>query len=80
MPSSNPSPEAMTDATQTLSSMSVLKDTEKPPHERYALPVTGNMEYGFFSSRPLVPSNPMFEHKTKMVDVTKYVFVQSFIT
>ena len=30
------------------------------------------MEYGFFSSRPLVPNNPMFQHKTKMVDVTKY--------
>ena len=41
VPSSHPSPEVVSRATELLSTMSVLKDTSKMPHERYALPVTG---------------------------------------
>eukprot|EP00983_Pelagomonas_calceolata_P026414 829562-Pelagomonas_calceolata.AAC.1 len=29
------------------------------------------MEYGFFS-KPLNPTNPMFDYKTRTCDVTKY--------
>jgi len=72
VPSSNPSPDAVSEATAVLNTMSVVKDTDQAPHERYALPVTANMEYGFFSHKPLVPTNPMFDHRTKKVDVTAY--------
>ncbi|GAX86453.1 hypothetical protein CEUSTIGMA_g13863.t1 [Chlamydomonas eustigma] len=72
VPTSNLSPEMVQKATELLTSMSTLKDSDKLPHEIYALPRTANSEYGFFSSKPLVPPNPMFEHKTKMVDVTEY--------
>ncbi len=54
VPQQKPSPEAVKAATDLLMSMSVLKDTDKLPHEVYALPRTGNSEYGFFSSTPLV--------------------------
>jgi len=47
------------------------QETEKTPTERLALPITGNMEYGFFT-QPLNPANPMFDYKTRTCDVTKY--------
>jgi hypothetical protein len=37
------------------------------------------MEYGFFSHKPLVPTNQMFEHKHRDADITTYanIYVQS---
>ena len=72
VPSFNPSPDSVSEASSLLNTMSVVKDNDQAPHERYALPVTANMEYGFFSNKPLVPTNPMFDHRTKKVDVTAY--------
>ena len=46
-------------AAANLASMSSLRDTDKLPHERYALPLTGNSEYGFFSAKPLVSGTCM---------------------
>lgn len=70
-PAQNPDPKAVTSASTMLKSLSCLKDTDKQPHERFALPVTGNMEYGFFATRPLVPTNPMFDYKTRTCDVVR---------
>lgn len=50
VPRSNPEPALVDQANATLSNMSVLRDTGKAPPERFALPVTANMEYGFFNS------------------------------
>ncbi len=54
VPTSHPSAEAVSSATQMLSTMTCLKDTDKAPNERFALPTTSSMEYGFFSSQPMV--------------------------
>lgn len=72
VPTAFPSAESLAAASQKLADMSSLKDTEKIPHQRFALPLTANMEYGFFSSQPLVPRNPMFDHRTRQGDVTEY--------
>jgi len=40
------------------------QETEKTPTERLALPITGNMEYGFFT-KALEKTNPMFDYKTR---------------
>mmetsp|Transcript_44773 Transcript_44773/g.133738 ORF Transcript_44773/g.133738 Transcript_44773/m.133738 type:complete len:145 (-) Transcript_44773:229-663(-) len=64
-------PDDMLHATRTLAAMSCLKDTDRPPSERFALPVTSNMDYGFFSACPL-NTNAMFMHGTKKADVTDY--------
>jgi len=72
VPQSNPSLDVVATSTATLTSMSCLKDTDKLPQERFALPLTGNMEYGFFSSKPLISGNPMFNYPTKKCDVTQY--------
>lgn len=38
------------------------------------------VQYGFFSNKPLVKTNPMFDYKTKSCDETSFatVFVNSF--
>uniref|UniRef100_A0A7S0RVE5 Uncharacterized protein n=1 Tax=Chlamydomonas leiostraca TaxID=1034604 RepID=A0A7S0RVE5_9CHLO len=79
VPAPQPDPKDVASASALLHELSSLKDTDKMPHERFALPVTGNMEYGFFSTRPLVPTNPMFDYKTRSCDVTNFatVFVNS---
>ncbi|KAF5829285.1 flagellar associated protein [Dunaliella salina] len=70
-PAQSPSKDSVDAASTLLLDMSYLKETEKNPTERLALPVTANMEYGFFS-KPLNPTNPMFDYKTRTCDVTKY--------
>lgn len=71
-PSQSASKEAAEKAAAELSQLSSLKDTEKLPAERFALPLTGNQEYGFFSAKPLVKPNPMFDYKRGSCDVTGY--------
>ncbi|GFH29965.1 flagellar associated protein [Haematococcus lacustris] len=63
VPTQNPNGSAIQAATTLLQDLSSLKNTDKQPHERFALPVTANMEYGFFATQPLIPANPMFDHK-----------------
>jgi hypothetical protein len=46
VPAQNPDQGSVGAATTLLKDMSCLKDTDKMPHERFALPVTANMEYG----------------------------------
>ncbi len=45
-----------------------LQDTDKMPHERFALPVTGNMTYGFFGTKTLVPPSRMFDYKSRQAE------------
>lgn len=80
VPAPHPNPNDVAQATSMLHELSSVKNIDKLPHERYALPVTGNMEYGFFSNKPLVKTNPMFDYKTKSCDETSFatVFVNSF--
>jgi hypothetical protein len=44
-----------------------------------ARPTPTSLQYGFFSTKPLVPTNPMFDYKTRSCDVTNFatVFVNS---
>ena len=44
VPTSNPDEGTIAAATATLHSLAAVKDAEKSPVDRYALPVTGNME------------------------------------
>lgn len=71
VPTLNADKAVMESAQQTLSQLSNCKDTDKLPPERFALPVTGNMEYGFFAKQLVKPS-PMFDHKRTTCDVTEY--------
>lgn len=41
VPASNPDPASVALANTLLHDLSCLKDTDKLPHERFALPVTG---------------------------------------
>lgn len=50
----NPSDEVVASAALILHNMSSIKDSEFMPGERFALPITGNMDYGFFGGHPLV--------------------------
>ncbi len=50
VPNQTVDPHTIEDAQRTLNSLAVLHDTGKAPTERFALPVTGNMEYGFFNA------------------------------
>ncbi|KAG1659647.1 hypothetical protein FOA52_010230 [Chlamydomonas sp. UWO 241] len=72
VPNMNVSEESVLRATQTLKSMSTLRDGDTSPADRFALPITANMEYGFFSARPVVPVNTMFSHGSTKADVTTY--------
>lgn len=72
IPEPKPSKEVVAKATQDLADMSSLKDTEKYPNERYALPLTASQEIGFFSSQRLVKNNPQFSYNRDTCDVTKY--------
>mmetsp|Transcript_172 Transcript_172/g.285 ORF Transcript_172/g.285 Transcript_172/m.285 type:complete len:146 (-) Transcript_172:100-537(-) len=72
VPSSNPDPASVFAATALLQNLSCLKDTDKLPHERFALPVTGNMTYGFFSTAKLQAGNPMFDYKRNECEITTF--------
>lgn len=71
VPSKGASKEAVAAAAEMLHELSYLKNTDLTPTERLALPITGNMEYGFFTVAPPKP-NPMFDYKTRTCDVTQY--------
>lgn len=72
IPTSNPGPEVVQAAMTTLHNMSSIKDSDKTPGERFALPLTGNMEYGFFGGKPLVKPNQAWDYKIRTCDVTEY--------
>ncbi|KAG2487081.1 hypothetical protein HYH03_014326 [Edaphochlamys debaryana] len=72
VPTQNPDPSTIDAARETLRSLAAAKDVDKPPVDRYALPITGNMDYGFFHRVQLSKPNPMFNHKHTAVDVTDY--------
>lgn len=48
IPTSNPDKATVAEAAAIINRLSTLKETDKLPTERYALPVTGSMEYGFW--------------------------------
>ncbi|PNW86685.1 hypothetical protein CHLRE_02g095072v5 [Chlamydomonas reinhardtii] len=72
VPTQNPDASTIAAATQTLHNLAAAKDVDKLPVDRYALPVTGNMEYGFFHRVQNQNTNPMFDHKHNVCDVTEY--------
>lgn len=49
-----PTEEQLQAAHDTLSTLSNIKHIEQTPTQVWELPMTGNMEYGFFAARPLV--------------------------
>lgn len=60
-------------ATAKLASYATLKNTGALPVQKYPLPVTGNMEYGFFSTVPLTATpTQLFNHTKASCDVTQY--------
>lgn len=52
-PAMQPTDEQLQEAHDTLCSLSNIKHIEQTPDQIWELPVTANMEYGFYS-RPLV--------------------------
>mmetsp|Transcript_459 Transcript_459/g.541 ORF Transcript_459/g.541 Transcript_459/m.541 type:complete len:143 (-) Transcript_459:415-843(-) len=71
IPTSNPDQKTMEEAKQTIFNIASLKYSDLLPVERFALPVTGNMEYGFFQTQKETPSM-MFTHKLKSSEITLY--------
>lgn len=50
-PADQPSAHELELAQQTLSKLSCVQHVEQTPNQVYALPITGNMEYGFFQQQ-----------------------------
>lgn len=71
VPTLNADKSTMETAQTMLGTLSNIKDTDKLPAEKFALPVTGNMEYGFFTKQMVKP-NPMFDYRKTSCDVTGY--------
>ncbi|PNH01017.1 hypothetical protein TSOC_013123 [Tetrabaena socialis] len=72
VPTQNPDAATVAAATATLVELASAKDVDKTPVDRYALPVTGNMDYGFFHRVNLAKPSPMFEHKRHPCELTDY--------
>lgn len=72
IPMPNPDQATIMAATAKLGEFASLKDTDKQPAERFALPLTGNMEYGFFQRVMAGGPNVMFHHPLSTCDVTGY--------
>ncbi|GFR48726.1 hypothetical protein Agub_g10683 [Astrephomene gubernaculifera] len=70
VPTPNPDESTVAAATATLHSLAAAKDVDKAPQDRYALPISGNMEYGFFHRVQLSQTNPMFDHKHQPCELT----------
>ncbi|WIA10054.1 hypothetical protein OEZ85_010264 [Tetradesmus obliquus] len=71
-PASQPTEQQLQAAHDKLVTLTNFKHTEHLPSQVYALPATGNMEYGFFSSKQLMERDNMFQHNKGHCDVTKY--------
>lgn len=52
-PAMQPTEQQLQEAHETLSTLSNVKHIEQTPNQVFELPITGNMEYGFFA-KPLV--------------------------
>lgn len=86
-PAQQPTRGELQAARDTLAKLADVKHAEQLPAQVHALPVTHNMEYGFFaaaaggpagqlgSTAPAAPSpirSPMFQHSKGHCDVTRY--------
>eukprot|EP00879_Flechtneria_rotunda_P016104 GHRR01016845.1.p2 GENE.GHRR01016845.1~~GHRR01016845.1.p2 ORF type:complete len:113 (+),score=42.07 GHRR01016845.1:400-738(+) len=72
IPAMQPTEAELVAAHDKLATLANVKHAEQTPSQAYNLPMTGNMEYGFFSACPLVKADPMFQHNKGHCDVTKY--------
>ncbi|GIL80437.1 hypothetical protein Vretimale_16123 [Volvox reticuliferus] len=80
VPTPNPDEATVAASTATLHSLAAAKDVDKVPVDRFALPITGNMEYGFFHRVKPGEPNGMFNHKHKPCELTDYAqeYIKSF--
>ncbi|KXZ50060.1 hypothetical protein GPECTOR_18g4 [Gonium pectorale] len=80
VPTPNPDSATVEAATETLHSLAAAKDVDKVPVDRFALPITGNMEYGFLHRVKVGKANPQFHHPHNPCELTDYAqeYLKSF--
>ncbi|GBF97984.1 hypothetical protein Rsub_10658 [Raphidocelis subcapitata] len=77
-PAAQPTEQQLAAAESMLSTLAGIKHAHQVPTEVYQLPVTSNMEYGFFAaSVPELRDEPMFLHYNSHSDVT--LFASSYV-
>mmetsp|Transcript_42053 Transcript_42053/g.134301 ORF Transcript_42053/g.134301 Transcript_42053/m.134301 type:complete len:149 (+) Transcript_42053:198-644(+) len=71
MPNNMVTKDMLDESVDALKAVCSITNPDKRPNEKYTLPMTSSQEYGW-STRMLVPTNPMFQQRRKACDITRY--------